>query len=54
MPNEVFYLIDLAVADGYEFTWVDGTDVDLTFWAADEPNDHQGTENCVQVSLICP
>ncbi|XP_063953416.1 macrophage mannose receptor 1-like isoform X1 [Lytechinus pictus] len=32
-----------------QFRWTDGTSVDYTNWNADEPNDHNGDEDCVEM-----
>ena len=34
---------------GKPLQWVDGSDGDFTNWAQGEPNDKDGTENCVEV-----
>ncbi|XP_013387112.2 macrophage mannose receptor 1-like [Lingula anatina] len=31
------------------YTWVDRTAVDFVYWAAGEPNDHNGQESCVEL-----
>ena len=31
------------------FQWEDGSTVDFTYWAPGEPNDQDGTSNCVRM-----
>lgn len=36
------------------FIWVDGTNIDFTYWAANEPNNHNNVENCVHTNRESP
>ncbi|XP_071494113.1 echinoidin-like [Diadema antillarum] len=33
------------------FAWSDGSEVDYTFWAPNEPNNHSGAQDCAHFSL---
>ncbi|XP_055958871.1 uncharacterized protein LOC126830395 [Patella vulgata] len=46
------FWIGLNDLSGKGYTWSDGTAVDFTSWADNEPNDFQGTaENCVEIKV---
>nr|CDJ86539.1 C-type lectin domain containing protein [Haemonchus contortus] len=35
-----------------KWTWTDGTPVDYLNWAPDEPNNHEDSEHCAQVTVL--
>ena len=43
------FLYHFNVIAGAPYTWSDGTEVDFIKWAPGEPNDDDGSENCIEM-----
>jgi hypothetical protein len=46
--SEIITIVCLSFV-GDPHLWIDGTDPDFIYWAPGEPNDEDGSENCVEM-----